>query len=141
MTHPLDQWAAGSHDAQAVVHLLARAFDGVLAAPGRPWVITHDGWTALNDDALGHAAVAAHSESERRILAAAHSLLTGAPVDLRWVTTNLDRTSATALVEAVAIAAGLAEIADLLLQQGATKPHAATAVGSRPDERRPPGRE
>lgn len=104
----LRRWARGAYAEEAAVELLIRAFGGRFASPGYRWVQTCDrpGWYWLDGEALIHD-TGALSGGERRVLAVAGALVSGAPLsDLPDVLAGIDRANLQLVLAAFAHAAG-----------------------------------
>jgi hypothetical protein len=102
--------ASGSYPLEAAVELLARAFDGRFARPGRLWIGLSAGASLharLQADVLADEAVhGPYSGGERRLLAVAASLAGGPSVALDEVIPGLDRYLLDLVLAAVAHTGG-----------------------------------
>ena len=104
----LRRWARGAYAEEAAVELLVRAFGGRFASIRFRWVRPCDrpGWYWLDGQRLIDG-TGALSGGERRVLAIAGSLISGASLtDLDGLLTGLDRPNLELVLAALAHAAG-----------------------------------
>lgn len=124
MTHEeeLRTWARGSYPLVAATELLLRAFNGVFAKPGNPWIIQEEGYAnvwinfELIPDNLGGT-----SGGESRVLMLAASLAdVGVEVNLGDCLPGLDRKILNLVLAAVAHAGGSHEHSDFSVNADGT---------------------
>lgn len=118
----LRAWARGSYPLVAATELLLRAFNGVFAKPGNPWVIQEEGYAnvwinfELIPDNLGGT-----SGGERRVLMLAASLAdVGVEVNLGDCLPGLDRKILDLFLASVAHAGGSHEHSDFSVNADGT---------------------
>lgn len=119
MTHveELRTWAKGSYPLVAATELLLRAFNGVFAKPGNPWIIQEEGYANvwINFEAIPDN-LGGTSGGERRLLMLAASLAdVGVEVNLGDYLPGLDRANLNLFLAAAAHAAGSHEHSGLVL--------------------------
>ncbi len=113
----LRRWSRGAYAEEAAVELLVRAFGGRFTSTGYRWVRSCDrpGWFWLDGEALIHD-TGALSGGERRVLAVAGALVSGAPLpDLSDILAGINRPNLHLVLAAFAHAAGSHEQADTWL--------------------------
>lgn len=124
MTHEeeLRTWAKGSYPLVAATELLLRAFNGVFAKPGNPWIIQEEGYANvwINFEAIPEN-LGGTSGGERRVLMLAASLAdVGVEVNLGDYLPGLDRKILDLVLAAVAHAGGSHEHSDFSVNADGT---------------------
>lgn len=124
MTHEeeLRDWARGSYPLVAATELLLRAFNGVFAKPGNPWIIQEEGYANvwINFEAIPDN-LGGTSGGESRVLMLAASLAdVGVEVNLGDYLPGLDRKILNLVLAAVAHAGGSHEHSDFSVNADGT---------------------
>lgn len=122
MTHEerLRAWAKGLHALVAATELLIRAYGGVFAKPGNPWVFDIEG--SPDKAGIDFEIIPEHlgglSGGERRLLMLAASLAdVGVSVELGDVLSGLDREALNLVLAAVAHTGGSHEHSEFVMNQ------------------------
>ena len=122
MTHEdrLREWARGLHALVAATELLIRAYGGVFAKAGNPWILTEEGenqksWIDF-EQIPNH--IDGLSGGERRLLMLAASIAdVGVSVELGDAVNGLDRQALDLVLAAVAHAGGSHEHSEFMMNQ------------------------
>lgn len=124
MTHEeeLRAWARGSYPLVAATELLLRAFNGVFAKPGNPWIVQEEGYANvwIDFEAIPEN-LGGTSGGESRVLMLAASLAdVGVEVNLGDYLPGLDRKILDLVLAAVAHAGGSHEHSDFSVNADGT---------------------
>jgi hypothetical protein len=116
MTHEDDlrAWAKGMYTLEAATELLIRAFGGVYAEAGQPWIHTdeYSGKPWIDFEAIPEH-IGGSSSGERSLLLLAASIAADVPVALGDTVVGLDRNNLQLVLAAIAHAGGSHEHTDV----------------------------